>query len=171
MLVDGSRFCQRVDYTRLVSSSELSLAGALSRAFAVVYGLIADGLREDGFRDHSPAQGVNVLRNLGEEPRSVGRLASMTGVSKQAISRQVAGLERAGYVRTEPDPADGRGRLVHLTDRGREEREVAQERVARLRERLERELGPDETETFLRGLEVIIGWGDREKAAKPDRGT
>ena len=47
-------------------------------------------------------------------------LARHANVSAQAMSEVVAYLERHGYVERVPDPADGRARLVRLTDRGRE---------------------------------------------------
>jgi DNA-binding MarR family transcriptional regulator len=46
-------------------------------------------------------------------------LAKHANVSAQAMSEVVAYLERHGYVERVPDPADGRARLVRLTDRGR----------------------------------------------------
>ena len=47
-------------------------------------------------------------------------LARHANVSAQAMSEVVAYLERHGYVERVADPADGRARLVRLTDRGRE---------------------------------------------------
>ncbi len=43
------------------------------------------------------------------------------------MSRQLRALEDLGLVAREPDPADGRARLVHLTEEGRS-------RVGRVRE-------------------------------------
>ncbi|MFJ9425667.1 MULTISPECIES: MarR family winged helix-turn-helix transcriptional regulator [Streptomyces] len=46
-------------------------------------------------------------------------LAGYIGVGKATMSRQLRALEDLGLVAREPDPADGRAWLVHLTDEGR----------------------------------------------------
>lgn len=46
-------------------------------------------------------------------------LAAFIGVGKATMSRQLRALEHLGLVAREPDPADGRAWLVHLTDEGR----------------------------------------------------
>ncbi|WP_105976008.1 MarR family winged helix-turn-helix transcriptional regulator [Streptomyces geranii] len=45
-------------------------------------------------------------------------LAAYIGVGKATMSRQLRALEELGLVAREPDPADGRAWLVHLTDEG-----------------------------------------------------
>ncbi|MDQ0987020.1 DNA-binding MarR family transcriptional regulator [Streptomyces sp. V2I9] len=45
-------------------------------------------------------------------------LAAYFGVGKATMSRQLHSLENLGLVTREPDPADGRAWLVHLTDEG-----------------------------------------------------
>ncbi|MGW7263545.1 MarR family winged helix-turn-helix transcriptional regulator [Streptomyces sp. NPDC054842] len=46
-------------------------------------------------------------------------LAAYIGVGKATMSRQLRALEEIGLVAREPDPADGRAWLVHLTEEGR----------------------------------------------------
>lgn len=47
-------------------------------------------------------------------PIGASRLAELMGVTTSAITRLVDRLERAGYVRREPDPTDRRRTLLHL---------------------------------------------------------
>ncbi|MFG3657608.1 MarR family winged helix-turn-helix transcriptional regulator [Streptomyces sp. NPDC047706] len=54
-------------------------------------------------------------------------LAAYIGIGKATMSRQLRALEELGLVAREPDPADGRAWLVHLTEEGRT-------RVQRVRE-------------------------------------
>ena len=76
-------------------------------------------------RRHDPALGVgpaalsalSVLVFGG--PRSLSRLAAAEQVRLPTMSRIVAGLERAGLARREPDPADRRARVIQATPRGR----------------------------------------------------
>ena len=56
------------------------------------------------------------LERDGEQRCSA--LASAVGIDVSVASRQVAALERAGYVERRPDPQDGRASLLRLTDAG-----------------------------------------------------
>jgi DNA-binding MarR family transcriptional regulator len=56
-------------------------------------------------------------------------LAAYIGVGKATMSRQLRALEELGLVAREPDPADGRAWLVHLTEEGH--RRVSRVRDAR----------------------------------------
>ncbi|MER5180508.1 MarR family transcriptional regulator [Streptomyces sp. NPDC002896] len=57
------------------------------------------------------------LEERGEQRAT--ELAAYIGVGKATMSRQLRALEQLGLVAREPDPADGRAWLVHLTDEGR----------------------------------------------------
>jgi DNA-binding MarR family transcriptional regulator len=61
-----------------------------------------------------------VLPLVGPEGRRIHQLASVQGVSRQAISAVAKELEEAGYLRRQPDPRDRRGVVLHLTRRGEE---------------------------------------------------
>jgi DNA-binding MarR family transcriptional regulator len=45
-------------------------------------------------------------------------LAASAGFTKQAVGEAVNELERLGYVQREPDPLDGRAKIIKLTERG-----------------------------------------------------
>jgi DNA-binding MarR family transcriptional regulator len=89
-------------------------------------------------------EALDILRRDG--PLSAGRLAEVTGLSTGgAITKLIDRLERVGYVRREPDPADRRRVLVRA-----------------LVERAEYELGP-----LYAGLEeamraLLAGYSDDE---------
>jgi DNA-binding MarR family transcriptional regulator len=66
-----------------------------------------------------PAFGWALLAPLerdGEQRCSA--LAADLGVDGSVVSRQVAALERAGYVARRPDPLDGRASLIGLSEAG-----------------------------------------------------
>lgn len=56
------------------------------------------------------------LEREGEQRCS--SLAVHAAVDVSVVSRQLAALERAGYVERRPDPRDGRASLFHLTEQG-----------------------------------------------------
>lgn len=77
-------------------------------------------LRQTEFADLSLAHSRNVLRHLSHDDCCrASQLAERSGISKQALSLQIAQLERAGYVVVQADPSDRRARHVALTARGR----------------------------------------------------
>ncbi|GAA4559472.1 MarR family transcriptional regulator [Streptomyces collinus] len=64
-------------------------------------------------------------------------LAAHYALDKSTVSRQVAGLERAGLIERGPDPADQRVQVLHLTRSGRHIlAQVTESRRAAFRERL-----------------------------------
>lgn len=60
---------------------------------------------------------LRTVDRLGEVRSTV--VAERTGLSRPVVSRRVAGLIEAGYVRTAPDPDDGRAALLALAPAGR----------------------------------------------------
>jgi DNA-binding MarR family transcriptional regulator len=60
---------------------------------------------------------LGVIRARG--PVRVSDVAEALNVALSVASRQVAALERAGYVERSPDPEDGRASLVTATPAGR----------------------------------------------------
>lgn len=87
-------------------------------------------------RTGSPGLGpgaVSALATLARcGPMRLGDLAAKEGVAPPTLSRIVAALVEAGYVRRDPDPQDGRAWLATPTDEG--ERMVSGVRSARVHE-------------------------------------
>ena len=54
----------------------------------------------------------------GLDGRQPSDIARTSGLSKQAVNDQLGALERHGYLERVPHPADGRARIVRLTERG-----------------------------------------------------
>jgi DNA-binding MarR family transcriptional regulator len=81
-------------------------------------------LAEAGFTDQRPAHNA-VFANIPPEGIRLTDLADRAGMSKQAMSELVADLERLAYLRRNPDPRDGRAKLIEFTDRGWAAVEVA----------------------------------------------
>ncbi|MGW1703967.1 MarR family winged helix-turn-helix transcriptional regulator [Streptomyces sp. 061-3] len=82
----------------------------------------------------SAAYGLLVQLESAGQQRATD-LAAYFGVGKATMSRQLRALEDLGLVAREPDPADGRAFLVHLTDEGlaryRSVRDARRERYVR----------------------------------------
>jgi DNA-binding MarR family transcriptional regulator len=82
-------------------------------------------LQDAGFDDWTLAQ-CRVFQRVAAAGSRLSDLADQAQVSKQSAGVMVDQLERLGYVRRVPDPADGRARLIVIEGRGRRAVEVAQ---------------------------------------------
>ncbi len=82
---------------------------------------------------------LNNFVRLGGE-RSPGGLARAFQVTKGAMTNTLQRLEAKGYVSLRPDPADGRAKIVALTEAGRGARERALAALAPALAELEREI-------------------------------
>jgi len=71
---------------------------------------------------------LNHLVRLGDD-KSLKALAAAFQVPKATMTNTVQRLEARGLVDVRPDPADGRGKRVFLTDAGRATREAAIDRL------------------------------------------
>lgn len=116
-------------------------------------------LHDLGCEALSVAAARTVLRHLGPQPRRASTMVSDCGISKQALSQQIAQLESGGLITIEPDPSDARARLLSLTPAGVE----AQRSVLRLFDQIEAdwtaELGSADLEGTRRVLTALAGRG------------
>lgn len=104
---------------------QLPLLALLGRAHDALEAEFDRRLAASRFSDLSLAHSRNVLRHLGREGCCrVSQLSERSGVSKQALSLQIAHLEKCGYLLAAPDPDDGRARVLALTDQGRSAQRV-----------------------------------------------
>lgn len=93
--------------------------------------LVSEALAQRGFPDFRTAHGA-IGQHIGDRGSRVTELAQLAQVSKPTVVYLVNDLERLGYVERVPDPADGRAKLVRLTERGRRAQEAAREIVAQI---------------------------------------
>lgn len=78
---------------------------------------------ESGFR--LPSHLLVVLWNLRDGPKTPGELAQVERVSAPSMTKTLGQLEAEGCVSRQPDPADGRRRIVTITQHGLEQLEQA----------------------------------------------
>lgn len=76
-------------------------------------------LEKAGLSDIAPSHGDILVRLLACETCNMSELAKQVRRTKSTVTALVEKLERNGYVLRMPDPADSRGVLVRLTDKGR----------------------------------------------------
>lgn len=95
--------------------------------------------------------------------RSLMQLASAMQVTKGAMSNTVSRLLDKGLIAVKPDPRDGRGKLVSLTDTGRIARDRAVGRLGRGLIGLDAVLSAKELASALDTLRKLRAWFDRNR--------
>ncbi len=101
-----------------MAQGDPAIAAAVLRVATQLVDGIQQGLAHRGFDDVRPAHGFAFARISGA-PATTSDLAAHLGVTKQAAAQLVEHLVDRGYLHREPDPNDGRARLLVLTERGR----------------------------------------------------
>lgn len=74
---------------------------------------------------------------------------------KTTMTHTLAGLEKHGFIRMEPNPQDKRSKLVFITDKGRGFRQDAIGRLAPDVARMAELVPPEHVETLLPGLREL----------------
>ncbi|MGW0732035.1 MarR family winged helix-turn-helix transcriptional regulator [Streptomyces sp. NPDC002851] len=124
----------------MADESELSTGVLLFLPYRALEDRVFAALDEAGYDDITPAQ-ARLLQRIGPDGTRLTELAEQAQVTKQTAGFLVDQLEKAGYVRREPDPTDGRARLVCGAAKMRAAKEVADAVVAEVEQEWEAHLG------------------------------
>lgn len=131
----------------------------LARLFAIGYRVLVDGLHrrlaERGWTDVRVSYGFVLLAARAGALRGAD-VAALLGVSKQAASKLVDGMQDAGYVTRQPHERDERVKLVRLTDRGHALLAAVEEIYAELEAQWAGLIGADAVETLRGDLTAVL---------------
>ena len=117
------------------------LAGLL---LAGTSAFVAEEMRKRGIEDLIPSHGNLLVHLFGGEALTVTELAQRTGRTKSTISVLAGKLEKAGYLRREPDPADARLLRLRLTKKGEALEDAFAEITAEMHRKISEGLGEQE---------------------------
>lgn len=131
----------------------IALLGAAKDAFALEFDRRLRATDLDGV---TLAHSRNILRHILHGPTRASALVDACGVSKQAVSQQIAQLQAGGYVTVEPDPSDQRARVLTLTDRGLEAQRTVHALFEAIEQDWSRDLGPEDVAALRRVLQAAI---------------
>ncbi len=99
---------------------------------------------------------LNTLRYIDESGISVGELAVLSGVTKQAVSKQIENLRKRGYVQKKSDPTDARVIRIKFTQKGIELLGLLFEIIKQIEDRYEQTLGKTKYSNLKTELSVLI---------------
>lgn len=108
-----------------------------------------------GFLDHRVVH-HNVMAHVTYDGIRLTDLAERAGITKQAMSELVRDLVKLGYLRTGPDPEDGRAKLITFTPRGRQAVDAATSAFRSIDRSLAKEIGPQALEALRHSLLAVI---------------
>lgn len=134
--------------------NEVGIIAQLSRA-------LLESRLEDGLTIHH-FTALNHLVRLGDGRTPID-MARAFQVPKTSMSHTLAGLEKRELVKLAPNPADGRGKLVYLTDAGRTLRERAIEQIGPEVARLVPEFESGEAQSILPVLRKLRALLDKSR--------
>jgi DNA-binding MarR family transcriptional regulator len=113
-----------------------------------------DSLAEHGYGDYRRSDAL-ALRFFSSGPHTLGAFAQLTGTSRQAARKVVAGLIDRGFASLVTDPEDARRRYVHLTTEGDAYAAAVTRSVTRLNRDLETKIDKDELKVAIAVLSFV----------------
>jgi DNA-binding MarR family transcriptional regulator len=129
-------------------SLEPMLGALMRRPLRALSDRVATDLEAAGFADLRPSH-LTVFQHLDAEGTRITDLAARAQMTKQSMGALVNDLEKWGYVERQPDPTDGRARIVVRTDRGWEVERMARTSVRGFEEAWRERVGPERMKSFL----------------------
>ncbi len=105
--------------------------------------------------DTTMATGFTLLSIDPENGTPSTSLGPIMGMEATSLSRILKTMEERGLIERKPNPDDGRGVLIHLTDFGKEKREYSRERVLTFNNTIRENISEEKLKHFYEVTEVI----------------
>ena len=130
------------------------LPALLDHVKEMAVGELHERLSEEGFPEIRPGHGC-VFRFIEPDGSRLTDIADRAGLTKQAVGEVVSDLEALGHVERRTCPDDGRAKIIHLTDSGREAVAAAERIFADIEARWAAEVGERRMATLRATLAAI----------------
>jgi DNA-binding MarR family transcriptional regulator len=162
-------------FSRVTTGREAGAASSLHLAALLSRVLLAFAVEFESESRLSLAISANVVRVLNAKGVRVRDIPLLSGVSKEAISMALGVLQKSGIAEAKPDPAASRGKVVHLTPKGRKAQDSYRQLVGAIEERWQARFGRDPIRGLRESLQSLAveaaapypdGW--RAEVRKPD---
>jgi MarR family transcriptional regulator, organic hydroperoxide resistance regulator len=105
--------------------------------------------------DSTMATGFTLLNIDPEEGTPSTALGPKMGMEATSLSRILKTMEERGLIERKPNPEDGRGVLIHLTEFGKEKREYSRNRVLTFNETVRKNISEEKINHFYEVAEMI----------------
>lgn len=148
---------------------ETMLLRLLFRATHAMNAELVKRLREKGHGDFQPSF-TALLAHVDTEGIPVGEVARRMGVTRQAVSQLATAVERAGWLRRDAHPTDGRSVMLRHTPAGRAILMAALEAMEAIESDYAAQLGDETLDELKQDLERLLGAIDPQGALAPPAG-
>ena len=101
------------------------------------------------------ATGFTLLSIDKEEGTPSTALGPKMGMEASSLTRTLKNMEEKGLIYKKPNPVDGRGVLIYLTDFGKEKRALSKETVIKFNEAVRQNVSAEKLEHFMEVSEII----------------
>ena len=118
--------------------------------------LLAKGFADRGFGEVRPSYGSVLLPLFEDDGLRMGQIAERARLSKQTMTTMVRLCERDGLVYRERDPHDARAFRIHLTERAKDFKPVAQEILRELDTNVLATLGERQRTALTKALKGVM---------------
>lgn len=103
----------------------------------------------------SMAVGFALLSIDREEGTPSTALGPRMGMEATSLTRTLKSMEEKGLIERRPNPDDGRGVLIYLTDFGKEKRELSKNTVLRFNDAIKQRVSDEQLRHFAEVAEII----------------
>ena len=94
------------------------IANLIAKLRNKINGYIISRLADEGVTGLAPSHGSIFIVLYHDGPQPMLALSEKINRDKSTMTVLIRKLESLGYVEREPDPADGRSSIIHLTEKG-----------------------------------------------------
>ncbi|HEX9981014.1 MAG TPA: MarR family transcriptional regulator [Flavobacterium sp.] len=115
------------------------------------------------------ATGFALLSIDKEEGTPSTTLGPRMGMEASSLTRTLKSMEEKGLIYRKKNPDDGRGVLIHLTDFGKEKRELSKNTVLQFNETVRRNIPEEKLRHFLEVTETISNLISEKKIFTDDK--
>ena len=105
--------------------------------------------------DASMATGFALLSIDKEDGTPSTNLGPRMGMEATSLTRTLKSMEEKGLIYRKPNPNDGRGVLIFLTDFGKEKRELSKSTVLKFNEAVKQNVSAEKLQNFIEVSEII----------------
>ena len=105
--------------------------------------------------DSTMATGFTLLSIDPEKGTPSTALGPKMGMEATSLSRILKSMETRGLIERQPNPEDGRGVLIHLTEFGREKRDYSREKVLTFNNTIRNNISDEKLKHFYEVADLI----------------